>query len=46
MRHLWTLIFITLLAIGFGITAWKDHQDKKRRERRTISYQAKQPPKS
>lgn len=28
MTHLWTIVFVTLLAIAFCIAAWHDREDK------------------
>lgn len=33
MSQLWTIIFLTLLAAGWGIAAWHDQEEGKRRER-------------
>jgi hypothetical protein len=32
MAQLWTIVFVTLLAIGFGLAAWQDFENKKRAE--------------
>ncbi len=31
--------FVTLLAIGWGVAAWHDHEDKKRRQRRDAAFE-------
>jgi hypothetical protein len=32
VAQLWTIIFLTLLAIGFGLAAWQDSENMKRAE--------------
>lgn len=39
MSQLWTVIFITLLAIAFGIAAWHDNEEKKRQERKNAAHE-------
>jgi hypothetical protein len=39
MSDLWTIIFFTLCAIGFGIAAWHDREKAKRRERKEAVYE-------
>jgi hypothetical protein len=34
MQQLWTIIFLTLLAIGWGLAAWHDREDEQRYHRR------------
>jgi predicted ribosomally synthesized peptide with SipW-like signal peptide len=33
MRQLWTIIFITLVAIGWSLAYWHDREEKKRQQR-------------
>jgi cytochrome oxidase assembly protein ShyY1 len=44
MAQLWTIIFVTLLAITFGLAAWQDREDAKRRERRNTVVEKKDSP--
>ncbi|MDT5060064.1 MAG: hypothetical protein QOH63_523 [Acidobacteriota bacterium] len=39
MSHLWTIIFVTLLAIAFGLVAWHDHEDMKRQQRKAAAHE-------
>jgi hypothetical protein len=39
MAQLWTIIFVTLVGIGFGIAAWHDHEAAKRQKRRAAVYE-------
>lgn len=34
MSQLWTIVFLTLLAIAFGIAAWHDREERKRQGRK------------
>jgi uncharacterized membrane protein YidH (DUF202 family) len=36
MSQLWTVIFIAVLAIAFGLAHWYDCEEAKRRERRDM----------
>jgi hypothetical protein len=38
MTQLWTIIFVTLLAIGFGLAIWHDWEDQKRQRRKDSIY--------
>ena len=33
MSQIWTIVFVTLFAIGFGLAAWQDHEYEKRRRK-------------
>jgi len=37
MNQLWTIIFVAALAAAFGIAAWYDREDRKKRERRNLA---------
>jgi len=37
MKHLWTIVFFILLAIAFGVAAWHDREDTKRKQRKSYS---------
>jgi uncharacterized membrane protein YidH (DUF202 family) len=37
LAQLWTLIFVAILAIAFGLAHWYDCAEVKRRERRNIA---------
>ena len=39
MAQLWTVIFVTLLAIAFGIATWLDHKEKKQQERKNAAHE-------
>jgi hypothetical protein len=39
MNHTWTIIFVIIIVIAFGIAAWHDHEEMKRRERRTAAHE-------
>jgi uncharacterized membrane protein len=39
MAHIWTIIFVTVLAVAFSIAAWHDHEEKKRQERRSAAHE-------
>jgi uncharacterized membrane protein YidH (DUF202 family) len=39
--QLWTIIFVTILAIAFGLAHWHDWEEAKRRERRNIPDEKK-----
>jgi hypothetical protein len=44
MSQLWTIIFVTLFAIGFGLAAWQDHEYEKRRKRqrgKDVAYESR-----
>jgi len=41
MSHLWTIIFVILLAIAFGLAAWHDHEEKKRQERKEVAHKSR-----
>jgi hypothetical protein len=41
MSQLWTIIFVALLAIGFGLASWHDREDKKRQQQRREVNQLK-----
>ena len=34
MSQLWTIIFVTLLAVAFGIATWRDREEQKRQQRK------------
>ena len=38
MSQLWTIIFVFLLAIAFGLAAWHDREDKKRQQRKEAAH--------
>jgi nitric oxide reductase large subunit len=38
---IWTIVFVIVLVIGFGIAAWHDRDEKKREERRISAYEKK-----
>jgi predicted outer membrane lipoprotein len=42
MTQLWTIIFGTLLAIAFGLTAWHDHEVEKIRKRREAAFKQRE----
>lgn len=37
MNQLWTIIFVAVLAVAFGLAAWQDREDRKKRERRNAA---------
>jgi len=39
MAQVWTIIFVALLAIVFGLAEWHDRKDKKRQQRRDENYE-------
>ena len=39
MAQLWTIIFVTLLAIAFGLAAWHDREEQKRHQQRNVAYE-------
>jgi hypothetical protein len=39
--QLWTLVFLTVLALLFGLAAWQDRGDAKRREQRNAAVHKK-----
>lgn len=39
MDHLWTIVFVILLAIAFGLAAWHDHEEKKRQQRKAAAHE-------
>jgi hypothetical protein len=39
MAHLWTIIFVTLLAIAFGLAALHDREEVKRQERKRAAHE-------
>jgi hypothetical protein len=45
MAHIWTIIFVTILAIVFGLAAWLDRQDRQKRERRCAAHVERDEPK-
>ena len=34
MSQLWTIIFVALLAIAFGLASWHDHEKARRQEQK------------
>ena len=42
MSQLWTIIFVILLAIAFGLAAWHDREDKKRQERKDAAHKSRE----
>ncbi|MGA9995175.1 MAG: hypothetical protein WBP93_07165 [Pyrinomonadaceae bacterium] len=34
MGQIWTIIFVTLLAIGWGIASWHDRKEQKQHQQR------------
>jgi hypothetical protein len=38
MSHIWTIIFVILFALAFGIMSWQEREEKKRRQRRAELY--------
>ncbi|MGB8510628.1 MAG: hypothetical protein WCD76_19810 [Pyrinomonadaceae bacterium] len=38
MSQLWTVIFVTLLAIAFCVAGWHDRDKSRRRERRNGAH--------
>jgi uncharacterized membrane-anchored protein len=34
MAQLWTIIFITLIALAFGIASWHDREEVRRQEQK------------
>jgi hypothetical protein len=43
MAHLWTIIFVLLLAIGFGLAARHDLEVERRRRRKETAYEKRKP---
>jgi uncharacterized membrane protein YidH (DUF202 family) len=41
MSQLWTIIFVAVLAIAFGLAHWYDREEAKRRERRNMADEKK-----
>jgi hypothetical protein len=41
VAHIWTIVFVIFLAVGFGIAAWHDWEEKKIQERRISAYKQK-----
>ncbi len=39
MGQLWTIIFVTVLALAFAVAAWHDREDKKRLEQRKAAHE-------
>ena len=39
MGQLWTIIFVTILAVAFAVAAWHDREDKRRLERRQVAHE-------
>ncbi|MDT5156197.1 MAG: hypothetical protein QOC99_4043 [Acidobacteriota bacterium] len=44
MAHTWTIIFVTILVVAFGLAAWLDRQDRRKRERRGASHEERDEP--
>jgi uncharacterized membrane protein YidH (DUF202 family) len=42
MAQLWTLIFVTILATAFGLAAWYDREEAKRRARRNTDVEKRE----
>jgi hypothetical protein len=36
MSQIWTIIFIAILAIGWGIASWHDREEQRRHRQRAI----------
>lgn len=41
MSQLWTIIFVAVLAMAFGLAHWHDCEEVKRRERRNMADEKK-----
>jgi hypothetical protein len=41
MSQLWTIIFVAVLAIAFGLAHWHDCEEVRRRERRNMTDEEK-----
>jgi hypothetical protein len=41
MSQLWTIIFVVVLAIAFGLAHWHDSEEVKRRERINMTEEKK-----
>jgi hypothetical protein len=39
MAQLWTIIFVTLIAIAFGLAASHDREEMKRQERKRAAHE-------
>lgn len=38
VAQLWTIIFVTIIAIAFGLATWHDRAEAKRLERRKAAH--------
>jgi hypothetical protein len=42
MQQLWTIIFIILLGVGWGLAAWHDREEERRHHRKAAVYKKKE----
>jgi uncharacterized membrane protein YidH (DUF202 family) len=41
LTHLWTIIFVAVLAVAFALAHWHDREEARRRERRNAAAEEK-----